>query len=88
MDGWGLKYASQSRAGRLLVMNYAAALRSQMERIVALAPGNRLELFRWYRDHMLGLIPAYRREDLDRMWCRSDDIGEISDWCRSMNLSK
>jgi len=88
LDAWGLRYASQSRAGKMLVMNYAAALRSQMDRIVALAPGNRLGLFRWYRDHMQALIPAFRREDLDRMWCRSDDIGEIKDWCRSMNLSK
>jgi hypothetical protein len=88
LDGWGLEYARQSRAGKMLVMNYAAALRSQMDRIVSLAPDSRLELFRWYRDHMVALIPAFRRENFDRMWCRSDDIKEIRDWCRSMNLSK
>jgi hypothetical protein len=88
LDGWGVKYGREARAGKMLVMNYAAALRAQMDRIAAVAPESRLELFRWYRNHLVPLIPAFRRESLDRMWCRSDDIGEIRDWCRSMNLSK
>lgn len=88
LDGWGVRYARESRAGRMLVQNYAGALRSQMDRIVSLAPGSRLGLFRWYRDHLVPLVPAYNREGLDRMWCRSDDIGEIREWCRSRNLSK
>lgn len=88
LDGWGVRYARQSRAGRMLVQNYAFALRSQMDRIVRFAPESRLGLFRWYRDHLVPLVPAYNREGLDRMWCRSDDIGEIREWCRSKNLSK
>ena len=88
LDGWELRYAKQSRAGRMLVTNYGAALRSQMDRIIAFAPDSRLGLFRWYRDHLMALVPAYNRENLDRMWCRSDDIQEIREWCRSMNLSK
>jgi hypothetical protein len=88
LDGWGLRFARQSRAGRMLVRNYGVALRSQMDRIIKLAPDRRLELFRWYRDHMFAIIPGDQRESFDRMWCRSDDIGEIRGWCRSLNLSK
>lgn len=88
LDNWGLRYARQSRAGRMLVQNYGAALRSQMDRIVTHAPESRLLLFRWYRDHLMPLVPGYNRENLNQMWCRSDEIGEIRDWCRKMNLSK
>lgn len=88
LDGWGLRYAKHSRAGKVLIVNYAAAMHSQMDRIKALAPDRRLDLFRWYRDHLADLIPAHRREKLDRMWCRSFDIGEIKAWCQAMNLLK
>ena len=88
LDGWGIRNAKQTRAGRMLVRNYGAALRSQMDRIITLVPDSRLGLFRWYRDHLFALVPAAQRESFDRMWCRSDDIGEIREWCRSMNLSK
>jgi tetratricopeptide (TPR) repeat protein len=88
LDGWGLLYAKPTRAGKLLVQNYGAALHSQMDRVVKLAPDARLGLFRWYRDHLASHISDSHREDFNRMWCRSDDIKEIRDWCRSMNLSK
>lgn len=88
LDGWELRYAKHFRAGKMLAMNYGVALRSQMDRIVTLVPDSRLGLFRWYRDHLLPLVPHYRREAFDRMWCRSDDIGEIRDWCRSLSLSR
>jgi tetratricopeptide (TPR) repeat protein len=88
LDGWGLRYSKESRAGKMIVLNYGAALRSQMDRITKLVPDRRLGLFRWYRDHLAALLPGSQREGLDRMWCRSDDIQEIKDWCRSMNLSK
>ena len=88
LDSWALRYSKQSRAGKMLVQNYGAALQSQMDRIIALAPDSRLRLFRWYCDHLVALIPVSNRENLDRMWCRSDDIKEIKDWCQKMNLSK
>jgi tetratricopeptide (TPR) repeat protein len=88
LDGWGIRYARETRAGRMLVLNYGAALQSEMDRIIKYAPDSRLGLFRWYRDHVMALVPGDRRDDMNRMWCRSDDIGEIKEWCRSMNLSK
>jgi hypothetical protein len=88
MDSWDIRYAKETRAGRMLVQNYGAALRSQMDRIVKCAPEYRLGLFRWYRDHLLPLVADRHLDDMNRMWCRSDDIGEIRDWCRSKNLLK
>ncbi len=88
LHGWGIRYAKPTRAGRMLVMNYGTALSSQMDRILKLAPDSRLGLFRWYRDNVRALVPDYQRETMDRMWTRSDDIGEIREWCRKMNLAK
>ena len=87
LDGWELRYAKRTRAGKILAQNYASVLRSQMDRIIAFAPERRPDLFHWYCDHMVPLIPVYNRENFDRMWCRSDDIKEIKDWCQSRNLS-
>jgi hypothetical protein len=72
----------------MLVRNYGAALRSMMDRIRQYAPDGRLGLFRWYREHLVALVPGYNREEMDRMWCSSDDIREIREWCRSQSLSK
>jgi hypothetical protein len=88
LDSWAVRFAKESRAGKRLVQNYGAALRSQIDRIARSAPDTRLGLFRWYRDHLAALVPAYNRDDLERIWCRFDDIGEIREWCRSRNLLK
>jgi hypothetical protein len=86
IDGWGIRHARETRAGRMIVLNYGAALRSQMDRILKHAGDHRLKLFRWYRDHLLAIVPTEERPDMDRIWCRSEDIGEIREWCRRMNL--
>ena len=88
IDGWGIRHARETKAGRMIVLNYGAALRSQMDRILMHARDYRLGLFRWYRDHLLPIVPGEQRAYMNRMWCGSDDIGEIREWCRSMNLSK
>ena len=88
MDSWEVRHAKEARAGRMLVLNYAGALHSQMDRIMKYAPDYRLDLFKWYRDHMMPLVPDSRLDEMNRMWCRSDDIGEIREWCRSKNLLK
>ena len=88
IDGWGIRHAKETKAGRMIALNYGAALHSQMDRILKHAGDHRLGLFRWYRDHLLAIVPVEERPDMNRMWCRSDDIGEISEWCRKMNLLK
>ena len=88
MDSWELHHAQSSRAGKMLMLNYSAGLNSQMDRILRNGREYRLGLFRWYQDHALELVPDKHREDMNRMWCRSDDISEIRTWCRERNLLK
>jgi hypothetical protein len=86
MDSWGLRHAKKSRAGKMLMLNYPAGLNSLMDRILVDAREYRLDLFHWYQHHALELVPDKHREEMNRMWCRSDDISEIKDWCRARNL--
>ena len=88
LDGWALRYANRSRAGKRLMLNYPGALISQMNRILEYAPDSRLGLFQWYRDHVVPGFPGDMLDEMNRMWVRSDDIGEIREWCRSRNLQK
>ncbi len=87
MDAWDLHHAQQARAGKRLMFNYAAAFEQQMDEIISYAPDYRAGLFRWYLDHVMAFVPDDYREKVHRAWCRSGDIREIRNWCRSMNLN-
>ena len=86
LDGWGLRSAQDSRAGKMLVRNYGAALKALLGRVGKFAHESRSDLFRWYRDHVVPVLPASKRGEFDRMWCEFTDIRVIRDWCRSRNL--
>jgi tetratricopeptide (TPR) repeat protein len=88
LDSWGLRFAGPTRAGKVLVANYAAALHSQMGEIGQLDRETRRELFHWYRDHLRAVLLASKRDNTDPLWCRFTDIDEIRAWCQSQNLSK
>ena len=59
-----------------------------MEAITKYTPGKRLELFNWYKENILNLLPAEIVDKMNSVWCRSTDIKEISDWCKSKNYIK
>ena len=85
LNSWILRYGKESLSGRHLVMNYAAIIYKLMDDIIKFAPEHRLELFHWYKRNLLGLMSS---EDIDKsnmMWCKSKDIEEIYDWCKSKN---
>jgi hypothetical protein len=86
LESWDLRYADDSRAGRYLLTNYAAALRSLIGQTATHAPEFRLPLFRWYCRYIQPVLQAKARDEADRMWCRFNDIREIDEWCRSRNL--
>ena len=86
LDSWRLRYAKESDAGRMLAMNYPSALRRLMATIMAEAPEFRLRLFRWYREHLHGLIPADQVESMNRLWCRPGDPEEMREWCREQGV--
>ena len=88
LDSWQFRHSQQARAGRYLAMNYAATFSSFTDRIIAEMPEYRLDLFRWYRDHLVGLIPRAKVDQINHMWCRDDSPREIKDWCRSQGESE
>ena len=81
LDSWHLRHSREGTFGRQLALNYAAGLYQLMDVILDQAPNYRLDLFHWYRKHLLELIPPQHVDELNKMWCRSTDIQEIRDWC-------
>ena len=88
LKSWKLNHSKEVDAGKRLTMNYAGALSSLMEAITKYTPEKRLELFSWYKENILNLLPAEIVDKMNSVWCRSTDIKEISDWCKSKNYIK
>ncbi|CAG0953307.1 hypothetical protein ANRL2_00265 [Anaerolineae bacterium] len=88
LDGWELRYADESRAGRQLLRNYASGMRALIRVLADNSPEFRLPLFRWYCRFLQAVLPAKARDEADRMWCGFNDIQEIDEWCRSRNLAQ
>lgn len=86
LDGWELRYADESRAGRQLLRNYASGMRALIRVLADQAPEFRLPLFRWYCRFLQAVLPAKARDEADKMWCGFNDIQEINEWCRVRNL--
>jgi hypothetical protein len=88
LDSWQLRSASEARAGRVLVKNYAAALHSLKDQIEAAGPDVQLSLFRWYRKHLVDLISKGYVDDVNKMWCGPGRPREIQEWCKAQGLAK
>ncbi len=82
LDNWSFRQSPAKMASRNIALNYAFGLNTMMDEIVKSAPQYRLDLFGWYTSHMQELIPQKYVDEVGKMWCSSDDIGEIRDWCR------
>jgi hypothetical protein len=88
LDSWQLHSASEARAGRVLVKNYAAALHSLKDQINAAGPDVQLSMFRWYRKHLVDLVPKGYVNDVNKMWCGPGNSREIQEWCKAQGLVK
>lgn len=83
LDGWTIRHAPERHADRRMVaFNYGISLYQMLEPVEAHAPGYRLELFHWYRDHIAGIIPQKYHDRLNQKWCGFSDIPELVSWCR------
>jgi hypothetical protein len=82
LDGWAIKYAGDHHSDRWMAFNYAASLYKMLESMETYAPMYRLDLFRWYRKHLVEIIPQTYNDPMNQMWCRFSDIPEIGSWCR------
>ena len=85
LNSWHLRYGKESLAGKRLITNYAAAIYKVMDEIIKYTPERRLELFRWYKLNLLDLISPENIDKFNKMWCKSKDIKEIFNWCKSKN---
>jgi hypothetical protein len=86
LDSWRVRYEKDSRSGRILIRNYAAALSSLKDPIAGVGGDVQLSLFRWYRDHLLGLLPADLADETNSMWCGKTAPREIQDWCKKQGI--
>jgi len=88
MNSWKLRYAEPSCAGRMLMMNYAAGIYTMMDSIRKYTPEYRVNLFRWYLQHIEPLIPEKMKDKMNEMWNRQNDVEEIKNWCRSQGYTE
>jgi hypothetical protein len=88
LDSWQLHAAKDTRAGKMLIRNYAAALHSLKDQIEIAGPDFKLPLFRWYRKHLVELLPKDILDDVNGMWCGPGSPQEIQVWCKDQGLAK
>ena len=68
-------------------MNYAAALHTLMHQIEEAGPDVQLSLFRWYRDHVVGILQKKSADTYNSMWFDRRFPEEIRAWSRSKGWS-
>ena len=88
LKSWKLNYSNEADAGKRLMINYAEALASLLDAVIKYAPEKQIELFNWYTENILNLIPADKIDKINSEWCESTNIKEIRDWCRNKNYIK
>lgn len=88
LDGWRLRSAPETDAGRMLVPNYVAALVGDLDSLRVHAPELRASLFRWYIQHIQALLPGSFEAHVATAWCEQSDVEEIAAWCKRQGLGK
>jgi tetratricopeptide (TPR) repeat protein len=88
IDSWRIRYEKGAPAGRMLIRNYAQALYSFQPSISAAGEDTQLSLFRWYRDHLLDVLPDEVTGNVNGMWCSKTAPREIREWCTSRGISR
>lgn len=88
LDGWHVRFGKESSAGGMLIRNYAAALKSLKDEIHAAGPQSQVEMFRWYRKHLLEVIPKDHVDEVNGIWCTTGSPREIQSWCKEQGLMK
>jgi len=88
LDSWRVRYEKNPRSGRMLMHIYAAALSSLRNPISSAGGEVQLSLFRWYRDHLLVLLPTELADQTNAMWCGKSAPREIQDWCKKQGIHR
>jgi hypothetical protein len=88
LDSWQLRAAGTSAAGRLLAGCYASALYGLRARIDSAAPDVQISLFRWYRAHLIGVIPKAAEDEVNPMWGGPGRPREIQEWAKTLGVTR
>jgi len=88
LESWGIKYGKDESKGEWLATNYAASIKVLLEPIAKYFPSKRLELFQWYKNYILDLLPDRKLDAINSEWCKFSDIEEIQSWCKANNYIK
>ena len=88
LDGWRLRSAPETDAGRRLVPNYAVGLLGNVDSLRTHAPELRAGLFRWYTQHVEELLPGSFKANAATAWCKQSDVEEIAAWCKQQGMGK
>ncbi len=87
LDSWRLKSSPQADAGRKMVPNYAQGMLINLDALKKDAPELRLKLFRWYIEHLEGLLSEEMRQHSAQAWgCGAADVKEIDAWRRQQGF--
>jgi len=87
LASWRLKSSPRADAGRMLVSNYAQGIVINLEALKKDAPELRLKLFRWYIEHVEGILSDQMRHNTGQAWsCGASDVKEIDAWRRQQGL--
>ena len=83
LDSWQLHASGPASASRALVSNYAAGLHSLMPQIESAGSDVQIELFRWYRSHVMDLLDKKFVDQANSMWFGRNRPKEIMNWARA-----
>jgi hypothetical protein len=87
LDGWRLRNSPKADAARRLMSNYAWGITVNLEALKKDAPDLRLKLFKWYIEHVQGLLSDDMRHNVGEAWsCAASDVKEIDAWRRQQGL--
>jgi len=87
LGSWRLKSSPKADAGRMLVSNYGQGIAANLGALKKDAPDLRLKLFRWYIEHVEGLLSDQMRHGIGQVWaCEASDIKEVDAWCRQQGF--
>jgi len=88
MESWGLRYGGKTSAGLWLMGNYAGGTLSLVKELDQSKPAYSLELFEWYLDHCLDLLPPKSRDFFGTHWADYSEHPQIQEWCRQERYLK
>ncbi len=88
LDSWRLRQSKPGDAGRMLTINYAAAIAQNLDSIAVHAPNLRTGLFQWYVKHSEPVLMDRMKAPVGGEWCKQADLKEVQEWCKAQGFDQ